>query len=54
MRRDYSSHVDRFGNISVRVEIGRTAGTGVNAKPSTVAHFLRGLADDIEEGDGHE
>lgn len=53
--RDLSEHLDRFGNIAVTVEIGDGPGTrseprttGASAKPSTVARFLRELADDIE------
>lgn len=53
--RDLGPHVDRFGNISVKVEIGggpgaapETRGTGASNKPATVAKFLRELADDVE------
>jgi hypothetical protein len=53
--RDLTEHVDRFGNISVAVEIGGGPGaapemrpTGANATPSTVARFLRDLADDVQ------
>jgi hypothetical protein len=53
--RDLRGHVDRFGNISVAVEIGGGPGarpdkrpTGANATPATVARFLRDLADDVE------
>jgi hypothetical protein len=59
--RDLSPHVDRFGNISVKVEIGDGPGTpaadtrltGASARPATVAKFLRELADDVERaGEG--
>jgi len=53
MARDLSSCVDRFGNISVDVEIGGAPGagthtTGATAPPAMVARFLRELADEIE------
>ncbi len=53
MARDLSSCVDRFGNISVDVEIGGGPGagthtTGATAPPAMVARFLRELADEIE------
>jgi hypothetical protein len=54
--RDLRPHVDRFGNISVTVEIGggpgtadtEKRGTGASNKPAAVAAFLRQLADDVE------
>jgi hypothetical protein len=53
--RDLAEHVDRFGNISVSVEIGGGPGTtvtprptGASASPPAVARFLRELADDVE------
>jgi hypothetical protein len=53
--RDLTEHIDRFGNISVSVEIGGGPGaagevreTGASAPPPTVARFLRELADDVE------
>jgi hypothetical protein len=57
MARDLSDCVDRFGNISVAVEIGGgpkagTHETGASAEPATVARFLRELADEIEAA-GH-
>jgi hypothetical protein len=52
--RDLTGQVDRFGHISVAVEIGGGPGarlkelTGASALPATVARFLRELADDVE------
>jgi hypothetical protein len=52
--RDLTAQVDRFGHISVAVEIGGGPGarvkevTGASALPATVARFLRELADDVE------
>lgn len=52
--RDLRSCVDKFGNISVDVTIGRGPGageersTGASAPPVMVAAFLRDLADDVE------
>lgn len=53
--RDLTEHVDRFGHISVSVEIGGGPGaatepraTGASARPAMVARFLRELADDVE------
>jgi hypothetical protein len=53
--RDLREHVDRYGNISVSVEIGggpgavpQTRATGSNAVPVMVARFLRELAADVE------
>jgi hypothetical protein len=56
--RDLTGHVDRFGNISVEVEIGGGPGTGghritgASATPATIARFLRELADDVERAGG--
>jgi hypothetical protein len=47
--------IDRFGNISVRVQVGNdhtAAGhrdTGGNSTPEVIAGFLRELADEIEQ-----
>lgn len=51
--RDLRPSVDRFGNISVEVRIGRgpqaeETETGASARPSAVARFLRDPADDIK------
>lgn len=53
--RDLAEHVDRFGCISVDVEIGGGPGaagekrsTGASSTPAAVARFLRELADDVE------
>jgi hypothetical protein len=52
--RDLAKYVDRFGNISVAVEIGGGPGAhgprlaGASAPPATVAKFLRELAGDVE------
>jgi hypothetical protein len=51
--RDLRRCLDKFGHISVDVEIGGGPGagrhsTGASAKPATVARFLRELADDVE------
>jgi hypothetical protein len=47
--RDLSPYIDRFGHISVSVEIGHDTkrATGANNTPIVVAAFLRELADDI-------
>jgi hypothetical protein len=57
--RNLSEHMDKFGNISIHVEIGggpgaapETRPTGANARPRTVAGFLRDLADDVEALEG--
>ncbi len=50
--RDLSAQVDKFGNISVQIEIGGiltpSGVTGMNSKPATVAMFLRDLANDVD------
>ncbi len=49
--RDLAPHLDQFGHISVDVIVGREPHeriTGANAIPSTVAKFLRDLAEDVE------
>lgn len=52
--RDLNPYIDRFGHISVTVEIGHDAkrATGANNTPTAVAAFLRELADDIERTSG--
>lgn len=55
---DYSSFVDRHGNIWAEVKIHGATGlagdnyfTGANARPRTVAALLREIADDIDRLD---
>lgn len=46
--RDLRPYIDKYGNISVMIEINHLPVTGFNHRPEVVAQELRKLADEIE------